>query len=322
VAAGLTAYGEPDVVSERLPNFFLAGVSKAGTSALHSYLDQHPQIYMSPIKEPTFFGAEDLAAAPFDELLRGRRPPGAVLDAYLSGPQAPGARHLVLEWESYVRLFRDVRDEPAIGESSVAYLWLPHAAGAIRAKLPNARLLFVLRDPAERLFTLHHSAQWKEQGGFRQWLQASLEDPRRRALRIEPARYGTHLARFLAVFPREQVRIHLYEDYRRDPQAVLRDIFAFLGVRADYPIDLSVRHNVTLGPRFPLLHALRRRISGKAPLTAWLPEGVRRVLRGLYRSRPQPPADPADRHLVIEYYRDEILRAQNLIGRDLSAWLR
>lgn len=309
----------------RWPNFFLAGVSKAGTTSLHRYLDQHPQVFMSPVKEPMFFGAADLLSRPYWDDVRASAARGrSELQRYLEGSQAAGAEYFVLDRDDYLRLFRDVRDETAVGESSTGYLWLPSAAGAIRAAVPDARLLFVLRDPAERLFTLYRGSRGREPGeAFRAWFEAALERPRRRALNVEPARYATHLERFFAAFPRDRVRVYLYDDYRADARAVLRDIFAFLGVRPDAPVDVSRRYNATVAPRFPRLHAARRRVLGAASLTSWLPQGVRRAVRGLYHARgSDQPMDRADRRMVIDFYRDEITRTADLIRRDLSPWLR
>jgi hypothetical protein len=135
--------------------------------------------------------------------------------------------------------------------------------------------------------------------------------------------YATQLGRFLDIFPQNQVRIYLYESYRADPRAVLRDILVFLGVDPNYPIDMSHRHNETSVRRFPGIEKLRQRILGNVPVSAWLPPSVSNALRKLYnRQRGSFTIDPQDRQMVIDYYRDEILLAQDLIGSDLSAWLR
>jgi hypothetical protein len=100
-------------------------------------------------------------------------------------------------------------------------------------------------------------------------------------------------------------------------------LFAFLGVDPSHPIDTSERVNETLVPRFPTLDRLRRRTIGHAPLTRWLPPAAARALQRFYRrGRESFVMDPEDRRLVIDFYRDEILRTADLIGRDLSAWLR
>jgi hypothetical protein len=115
----------------------------------------------------------------------------------------------------------------------------------------------------------------------------------------------------------------LYEDYRADARAVVRQILAFVGVDPAYPIDPSSRHNETAIPRSPLLERLRQWGLGGIPATKWLPLGAGRTLRQLYyRRRSDLVMDPADRALVIDHYRDAILRTGDLIDRDRSAWLR
>jgi hypothetical protein len=311
--------------SVRLPNFFLAGVAKAGTTALHSFLRQHPQVFMSPNKEPWFFGIADLLAPPYgDSVLAALKRDRAWLQDYLEGPQEPDVWRYVMEWDDYVRLFRDVRDEPVIGEASTGYFWLPSAAGAIRDKLPDARFAFMLRDPADRLFTLYLLNLWREPRiTFRSWFHSSRDTPQLFPSVVGAGRYATHLERWRKIWPRERMRIYLYEDYRADPRALLRDLFAFLNVRPDHPIDFSLRYNETTVPRFQELHALRQRVFAGATAPRWLPEGARRMLRRLYRRpRADMAMDSADRRMVVDYYRDEIERTAALIGRDLSAWLR
>ena len=309
----------------RLPNFFLAGVPKAGTTSLYSYLRQHPSVFMSRIKEPTFFGAADLLAEPYrarvlDGLTRDR----AALQAYLAGPQTLPTWRFVLEWDDYVRLFKNARDETAIGEASTGYFWLPSAAGAIRSRLPNARVAFVLRDPGERLFTLYLGTFWRDPTvAFRAWFKQTLDTPYLADALVGAGRYATHLARFFDAFPRDQLGVYLYEDYRADARAVVRNLFEFLDVDPGHPVDLTRRLNETAVPRFPRLHALRQRLFGRASPTRWLPERARRAIHRLYRRRRiDVVMDPADRQMAIDYYRDEIERTSDLIGRDLSAWLR
>ena len=308
----------------RLPNFFLAGAPKAGTTSLFFYLRQHPQVYMSPIKAPTFFGGADLLNGPQrDRVLRELPRHRAALPPYLEGKRVSDGMPLVLDWGDYVKLFQHVREETAIGEASVSYLRLPSAARAIRCTVPDARLIFVLRDPAERLFTVDSGTLGRGSGAaFRKRLLAM--DPQGLPMAfVDGGRYATHLQRWFDIFPRDQVRVYLYEDYRADARAVMRDIFAFLGVDPDHRVDLSTQHNVTVVPRFPTLHALRRRIFRSAPTPRWIPEAARRTLRRVYRlRRDELTMDPADRRMVVDYYRDEIERTAALIGRDLSAWLR
>jgi SAM-dependent methyltransferase len=313
----------------KLPNFIIAGAPKSGTTSLYHYLRQHPQVYLSPIKEPTFFAAADILSQP--DLLPIIERQRAGLRAYLAGSQLRPTHFLVTEWNDYVQLFRDARSQIAIGEASVSYLWLPSAAAAIRSKLPEVRLIFVLRDPTERLFSLYLLNRKRDSHiTFRDWVlkAMNLHGDRRQGVHRYPipldgGLYATQLGRFLDIFPRNQVRIYLYESYRADARAVLRDILAFLGVDPNHPIDMSHRHNETLVPRFPAMARLRQRILGNVPLIAWLPAPAGNALRKLYhRQKNSFVIDPDDRRMVIDYYRDEIRRTEDLIGTDLSAWLR
>src|SRR4029077_8672012 len=202
----------------------------------------------------------------------------AWLQTYLEGPQEPDVWRYVMEWDDYVRLFRDARDEPVIGEASAGYFWMPSAAGAIRAKLPDARFAFMLRDPADRLFTLYVLNLWREPRiTFRAWFHAVRETPHLFPSIVRAGRYATQRERWSQIWPRERMRIYLYDDYRTDARGVLRDLFSFLEVRPDYPIDLSRRHNKTSVPRFHTLHALRQRLLAGAALPRWLPERARRA---------------------------------------------
>lgn len=277
---------------------------------------------MSPIKEPHFFGAADLLAQPQVRATVERD--RAALAAYLAGPQEPLHYRLVLEWDAYLRLFANSGDAPVVGESSTGYVYLPSAAGAIHARVPDARLAFVLRDPADRVFTRFLEKRWLDPRlTFRAWFESMLAAPRPWDEPFRAGKYATHLERFLALFGADRIRVYLYEDLRTDPRALLADLFAFLNVRPDVAIDVSRRHNPTPVPRFPLLHALRRRLFGARSPARWLPAGSRRALQRLYRRLPRSRTlDPADRRMVIDYFRDEIVRTAELIHRDLSAWLR
>ncbi len=308
-----------------LPNFIIAGVPKAGTTSLHAYLGQHPQVYMSPVKEPMFFGARDILEEPYrQQFLRyaGRNP--ASLREFLDDTDARRGERYALHRDLYIRLFDGVQDETAIGEASIDYFWLPSAAQAIRRELPDVRLLFVLRDPIDKLFSSFLVARRRRPAlAFGAWFAEATREGSPSWPLADSARYATHLERFLGLFPRTQIRIYLYDELRADPRGLVRDIFAFLGVDPDHPIDMSRRHNEGVVPRAQFLHRLRRRTFGDWAPTRALPEAARGVLQRLYyRPRGDERMEAVDRRLVTDYYRDEIIRTQTIVERDLSAWLR
>src|SRR6266480_4040592 len=120
-----------------LPNFFIVGAGKAGTTSLHRYLAQHPQIYMSPVKEPCYFASEIRPANLSAPIQRHVRLQSRALAGVLDDGRPTGSMGwLACDWDEYVRLFQNTRDETAIGEASAAYLWSETAAENIRSRFP------------------------------------------------------------------------------------------------------------------------------------------------------------------------------------------
>ncbi len=232
-----------------LPNFFLAGAPKAGTTSLYHYLAQHPQIYMSPIKEPCYFSLEfrpeNCGEVLRPDVDRSQRE----LRRYLSGPMPTRPfGGMIGNWEDYQRLFAGVRGEVAIGEASPGYLWSKTAARHIHSRIPQAKLLFVLRDPADRAFSqyLHVLASGSIKRTFREHIEANLSN--RLPLFsvdhpfLEFGIYVEPLRRYFELFPRENICVQLYDDYRAAPCQLFASIFSFLGVDPHFVPDVSQRH--------------------------------------------------------------------------------
>ncbi len=312
-----------------LPNFFLAGAPKAGTTSLYHYLLQHPSIYMSPIKEPSFFASEVRRENFAPRFQAGLEREAQDLRIYLDGPLDTGRfGGIVADWGDYCRLFRNVRGQTAIGEASVCYLWSPTAARNIAQRIPDARILVLLRDPSERAFSqyLHGVTNGVIRCSFRQHIEQGLRhkpglfDPHYPFL--EFGFYAEQLERYFDSFPRKQIHIHLYEDYRRDTPAVLAGILRFLEVDPGVPLDTKLRHLQAQVPRaLPFADMLKR--SG-----IWqrgrrlLPSSARSAIKRLiYRQRQSLVMDPADQVFLRNYYRADVEKLEGLLGRDLRAWL-
>ena len=283
----------------KLPNFFLVGVPKSGTTSLYAYLGQHPQIYMSPTKEPGYFGPE-LWPQNFE----------------------------VVSWEDYLGLFRDVSDEIAIGEATAGYLWSATAAHSIAARIPHARIIINLRNPVDRAYSeyLQIWASGLTRRSFRDQIDASLPHQNTQVghLRrfLESGHYCEQIKRYLSVFPRSQIYISYYEGLERAPERLMADLFAFLGVDPGFVPDVSRRHNEPHIPRLDgAVYFLR-----KARLWPYLrklaprPFGPR-LQPLLLRPRTSIAMAPADRAYLTDYYREEIRHLEALLDRDLSAWL-
>ena len=119
------------------PNVFVVGAPKPGTTSLYQYLRQHLAVYMTPIKEPCFFAPEVVDFTPVSRAMYERN--RAAVGAYLDGPLDHDTTGIVLEWIDYLKLFKNVKDETAIGEVSGNYFASATAAAAIRERIPDAR---------------------------------------------------------------------------------------------------------------------------------------------------------------------------------------
>ncbi len=312
-----------------MPNFFIAGVPKAGTTSLYYYLDQHPQIYMSPIKEPAYFSLElrlENFGADMQELTRRDLP---FLREYLDGPMTTKRfGGPVTEWEDYLRLYRGVRDEIAIGEASVCYLWSKTAAQRIAGRVRDARILVILRDPAERAFSHYLQAVGLgiTQGTFREYIEEDLKCRNTEFTLRHPflawGNYSEQVKRYLDLFPEQNIRIFLYDDYSRNAAAVLRQVFEFLSVDSAFLPDMKLRY---LEPRLLRFETTRNILTTAGQwqrVRKMVPPAFRRALRPvLFRRRSELRMDPADRALLVQYYRDDIRKTARLLDRDLSAWL-
>lgn len=291
------------------PDFFVIGAQKSGTTALYYHLRAHPQIYMSPVKEPQFF-APDLA-----------------------GPTAgPGDRnsHRFQELAAYAQLFDGADGARAVGEASVSYLYSSVAARHIADAVPGARLIAILRNPVDRAYSnyLHLVRDGREPcGDFAKALAAEPERRRRNWSAHWHYRakgfYGEQIARYLDVFPLEQLRVYRYDDFEERPRDVLADIAAFLDVEPAFDQDLSLRLNVAGIPRRARLYRLLRRMERlKWAANSVLPAGMRRRALGWQnRTLERPDVPIGVRRALLDGYRDDLALLHERTGLDVSGWM-
>jgi hypothetical protein len=296
-----------------LPNFLIIGAAKSGTTALYHYLKQHPQVYMSPQKETNFFAFE-----------------GQKVCFHGPGDQET-SDSIVTTLDSYKEQFRAVSNESAIGEASPWYLYSDHAATNIHRRIPDAKLIAVLRNPADRAFSsyLHVIRHRRENLSFEEGLLAEEE---RIAHGWEPiwhyqrvGFYAEQVKSFLDLFGREQTRFYLYDDFLKDPYGTLRDIYKFLDVDPGFVADTSVKPNVTGVPKNRLVGRLVFQPNAlKAMARMFVPKQLRYELSQKLGQRllVKPSPCPAIRAKLLRRFERDILDLQDLIERDLSAWTK
>jgi hypothetical protein len=293
-----------------LPDFFVAGAPKAGTTALHVALARHPSLYLSAVKEPKFF------------LTDGPPPTGG-------GPgDLRTYREHVWQRDDYEALFDGAPPGALRGESTPFYLYRQDSQQRIRALIPGARLIVILRDPVERAhsnWTHLWSAGLDPVDDF---VKACAEEDRR----IEAGwadfwhytalgRYGEQLEQLYKTFPREQVFWFRYRTLIERPAEVLDRLCAFLGVPGGIVTEVP-RENVTAHPDRTLRHrAVSRAMrAGHAVLPAAVTSNLERILQ-----RDSPPRRPltwAQRRALIPRFEADIRLLEVITGEDFSDWLQ
>jgi hypothetical protein len=311
------------VGDRRVPDFFVVGQPKSGTTALVKMLRQHPQIFMANPKEPNFLAND----------LRPRfRPP-----ALARQPET---------LDDYLALFATASASQCVGEASVTtYLRSRVAANNIRTLAPRARIIVILREPASLLYSLYlqlRATQDESARSFRRALE--LEAARRDGRRIprsasrpqlllysEYVRYVEQLSRYHAAFAAEQVLTLIYDDFLRDNAGTIRRVLGFLGVDEDLPIA-PIEANRAVWLRSRQLNNLVVALStGRGPVYGALKAGVRAVTtpalrrsmsaiawRRLMYSVPRP-LDPRLAAELRRRFKPDVEALSNHLGRDLGA---
>ncbi len=310
----------------RVPDFFIVGHPKSGTTALYEMLRRHPQIFMPDLKEPRFFASD----------LRPRFQPQALPDA--PRPALPQTL------EQYLSLFDAARAEQRAGEASPSYLRSRTAAGEIARVQPAARVIAILREPASFLRSLHlelvqnHVEQ--EQDLSRALANEHVSRPAGSATAASPSahelprysdrvQYVEQLRRYHAVFAPEQVLVLIYDDFRGDNEATVRTVLRFLGVDDGARIEL-VEANPSVHVRSLRLDRLLRTLSGgRGPLSRTARTAVRTLaparlhgdaLQALRRRAVYAAPHAPDEELALELrrrFKSEVVALSEYLGRDL-----
>lgn len=285
-----------------LPNFMIIGVAKAGTTSLYHYLDQHPQVFMCPEKGSNYFGYED-----------------ALNWIWKDEGNPPLLRHFQARtFEEYEAFFAGVKDEIAVGEASPQYFRCPTAAQRIHDCIPNVKIIASLRNPADRAFSgfLMRTRRGEPVRSF-------YEELTREASHVRESLYYKRLKRYFDLFPREQIKIMIFEEFRKDPTRSIIDLFDFVGVDKSFVPDTSTQHNPAGIPKVRWLNRLFFHPTLIRTAKAVFPERVHGMLKQVQQKNLKaPPKFPADlRAKLIDLYREDINKLETLLNRDLSIWL-
>jgi hypothetical protein len=309
-ATSIQEHGAP----VRLPNFLVIGAARSGTTTLHYHLGQHPEVFVSPVKETNFFLWDEAGAMPpwVDEDVRRKTPKTL---------------------EEYGELFAQASDRHrAIGESSPSYLFGPVAA-RIKASLPEARLIAILRQPVEQALSMFGT--WHRDLSTEQLVErlpaalASGEHGPHGALPLkEHGQFHHHLEPFFAQFDRSRIKVVLFDDLIQDGPALFRDLFRFLGVDDSFHLEEVQRYNSSgTAKNAAIAQALSMTQKLKGVARALLPDAaVRRLINLQHRVRSanlektSALSHEMRRELTETYYSRDIALLEQAIDRDLTLW--
>jgi hypothetical protein len=302
-------------MKNKLPNFLIVGAAKSGTSSLHNYLNQHPEVFMPSynkegmkVKEPRFL---------IKDLVQHRLHNG------------------VWNWEEYKSLFNEVNDEISIGESTVLYLYYyKHAIDNIKKYLgENVKIIIMLRNPTDRAYSAfqHVSRGLKEQNSFEE------------ALEIEKGRMDKESSLTPMVMYKEMglyhdmvraykenfknVHIIFYEDFRDDTEGEIKKIFKFLGLSLSAHIDFVSRHNVG-GKRWKnekMKHVFMKNNPLKSALKKVVPKSLRKGVRDTLISASTDKVVPMKENTRIKlntFFEDDVKKLSDLLNIDLTHWTK
>jgi hypothetical protein len=302
----------------RTPDTFIVGAPKSGTTSLYEWLRGHPQVFMTPVKEPCYY-ARDLAADKSGNFLR-----------------------YDVDRERYLALFDDAGAARRVGEASTRYLYSKEAPHLISAEEPNARIIAILRNPVDFMASLHAH---KLAGGTEDLplLEDALaaEADRRAGRRIprdsnpylatytDRARFGEQIQRWFDAFGRERVLVMIFEELVHDPGAHFRRVLEFLDIDPAYRPETFAAYNPAHESRGGLMRSVGR--SAPAQFVVWrvLPRVIgdtrtralaRRIghsgLRRTAAKRAEVPE--ALRHRLADELAPDVARLSDLLGRDLQ----
>jgi len=302
-------------MKNKLPNFLIVGAAKSGTSSLHNYLNQHPEVFMPSynkegmkVKEPRFL---------IKDLVQHRLHNG------------------VWNWEEYKSLFNEVKDEISIGESTVLYLYYyKHAIDNIKKYLgENVKIIIMLRNPTDRAYSAfqHVSRGLKEQNSFEE------------ALKIEKGRMDKESSLTPMVMYKEMGLYHdmvraykenfknahiiFYEDFRDDTEGEIKKIFKFLELSLSANIDFISRHNVG-GKRWKsekMKHIFMKNNPLKSALKKVIPKSLRKGVRDTLISASTDKVAPMKENTRIKlnaFFKDDVKKLSDLLNRDLTHWTK
>jgi hypothetical protein len=296
---------------QKKPNFIIIGAMKAATTSLYTYLKQHPEVFMTAIKEPMFFNNFQKVN---DYKLQARK----------------GKK--ITTFDQYYPLFDDVKNEKAIGEASPAYISNEECPKLIHKHLPNTKIIAVLRQPVARAYSNFLHARRADREPIADFETAFNKEAERKAENWSPlyhykgkGYYTEQLERYYDLFPKENIKILLFEEVVKNPIKASQEVFEFLNVDYSFIPDTSKKANVSGTPKglfgWLIMKLRYYNLIPNIQFSNYLPGFIIKfIFNSAYKKAPKLDKELKNR-LTHTFYKEDILKLEKLIGKDLQHWL-
>lgn len=295
-----------------LPNFLIIGAPRSGTTSLHSYLKQHPQIFLPNFKEPSFFAYDSNDQK--------------VIEIY-SRLDGAYAYDLIRSMEDYENLFKMVHNEIAIGESSTCYLSFPRAHENIKKSIPDAKLIVSLRNPIDSSYSLYNWAYMFKviDTPFYKF----SEDQQIEAIKnidniyFNPYYYFRNLKRYYDLFNHDQIKVLVFDEWIKNPEETVKDIFQFIGVDSSFQPEIKIhwQSNLVRSDKIAFFFKRLLRKMGKTlnPVSSYLSNSLQEIAETKFSKKP-PPLSLEVRKAILNIYREDIDKLEDMLQKDFSFW--
>ncbi|HNQ12121.1 MAG TPA: sulfotransferase, partial [Bacteroidia bacterium] len=283
-------------------NFFIVGAAKSGTTSLYHYLNSHPEIFMSELKETNYFSSKE------------------ILEQKLFYNEV-----VINEQQQYEKLFEKVKNERAIGEASVSYLYYDKVPQRIFEYNPKAKIIILLRNPVERAIS-HHAMD--QRMGWNNIPLSNIFDLSSKHQQIENyfqqyillGNYFAQVKRYFDCFGKENVKVILFEDIKKDIQTEVSHLYTYLNVDSSFVPQPIEEDNAAKEVRSSVLKVLYQQKGIRKFIKASLPGNLRKSIEKVVFSKKSKPKDNLLLQKLSVYYKDDINQLAQLLNLNLQHW--
>jgi len=299
------------MIQQKKPNFIIIGAMKAATTSLYTYLKQHPDVFMTAIKEPMFFNNFQNNN---NFKILGRK------------------TKKITTFEQYYPLFDAVKNEKAIGEASPTYISSENCPNLIQQHLPNVKIIAVLRQPVARAYSNFLHARRADRESISDFETAFNKETERKTENWSPlyhykskGYYAEQLEQYFNLFPKENIKVLLFEDLVNNPIETTQELFKFLNIDKSFIPETSKKANVSGTPKgifgWIIMKLRYYNLIPNIQFSNYLPNFMIQFIFNSAYKKARPLAPEIKKRLTHTYYKQDILKLEKLIEKDLQHWL-